>query len=149
MMKSEKRHIILGIIIGVLFAFFYFHYFAPRYEVKKIGLSTIKVDKWTGKSWRLVDNSWKKMLNVDEDWEEVDQTLQGALQSSFTQVDTRMALMQLRERFPTLKDISDDELLERIKLVYSKIVLSRLYLSDFLNTKEVKKEKKVGGESML
>jgi len=41
----------------------------------------------------------------------------------------------LREKYPALDGISDDELLERIKVVYSKIVLSQLYLNDFLNSK--------------
>ena len=127
---------IIGIILGIVLAFFYFHYFAPRYEVKKIGMFPIKVDRWTGKSWRLVDNNWKRMLNIDEDWEKIDQTLWAALQTQADQADTNKALKHLRERYPILNDISDDELLERIKFVYSKVVLSKLYLSDFLNTKE-------------
>ncbi|MBN1847597.1 MAG: hypothetical protein JW932_03345 [Deltaproteobacteria bacterium] len=134
-MKSEKKHVILGIVIGLVLAFFYFHYFAPRYEVIKMGTFPVKIDKWTGKSWRLVDNNWKGMLDIDEDWEQVDETLREALQTPVAQVDTTMALTRLRAKYPALNDISDDELLERIKVVYSKIVLSKLYLSDFLNAK--------------
>ncbi len=139
-MRNEKKHMILGIVIGLVLAFFYFHYFAPRYEIKKIGPLSVKVDRWTGKSWRLVEDNWKSMLDVDENWERVDQTLQEALQTPVAQVDISRALTRLREKYPTLNDISDDELLERIKVVYSKIVLSKLYLSDFLDTEGTDKK---------
>jgi hypothetical protein len=134
-MRNEKKHMILGIVIGLVLAFFYFHYFAPRYEVIKMGTFPVKIDRWTGKSWRLVENNWKGMLDIDEDWEQIDQTLREALQSPIAKVDTSMALTRLRDKYPVLNGISDDELLERIKVVYSKIVLSKLYLSDFLNKK--------------
>ena len=143
-MKNEKKSLFLGIIIGLILAFFYFHYFAPRYEINKSGLSTIKIDKWTGQSWRLVDNAWKKMLNVDEDWEQVDRILQEALKMPFAQFDSSSALKKLRDSYPILEEIPDDELLERIKQVYAKLVLVNSYLGDFLKKEgEVVKE---GGE---
>jgi hypothetical protein len=135
-MKSEKKTLVLGIIIGLILAFFYFHYFAPRYEVNKTGLSTIKIDKWTGRSWRLVGDNWKKVLDVQEDWEQIDKTLQEALKIPFVRVDTDSALTKLREKYPLLNKISDDELLERIKIVYSKLVLVNMYLGDFLKTSD-------------
>jgi hypothetical protein len=144
-MRNEKKYLILGIVIGLVLAFFYFHYFAPRYEIRKIGPLSVKVDRWTGKSWRLVEDNWKSMLDVDENWERVDQILREALQTPVAQVDIGRALTRLRDRYPTLNDVSDDELLERIKVVYSKIVLSKLYLSDFLDT-EVK-DKETGSDS--
>jgi len=140
-MKNGKKSFIIGVFIGLILAFFYFHYFAPRYEVKKEGLSLVKIDKWTGQSWRFVDNNWKKMSNIDEDWIKVDRTLREALHTPFAQVDTGEALTRLRDRYPILKDIPDDELLERIKLVYSKQVLTNMYLSDFTRTDQAPKEK--------
>ena len=131
-MGNEKKYLIVGIIIGLVLAIFYFHYFAPRYEIKKEGLSLVKIDKWTGESWRFIDNNWKKMINIDEDWVKIDRTLREALNIPFAKVDTEKGLMRLRKRYPILKDISDDELLERIKLVYSKQVLTNMYLSDFI-----------------
>jgi hypothetical protein len=131
-MKNGKKNLILGVIIGVVLAFFYFHYFAPRYEIKKTGLSMIKIDKWTGQSWQFVDNTWKKMVNMDEDWERIDQTLREALKIPFAQIDSDSALKKLRKNYPILNDIPDDELLERIKLVYSKLVMVNMYLGDFL-----------------
>ena len=135
-MKNSKRSLVFGVIIGLVLAFFYCHYFAPRYEVKKSSMNTIKVDRWTGQSWRLDGNNWKKMLDEDESWEEIDRTLQEALNIPFAQVDSGSALNKLREKYPVLNDISDDELMERIKLVYSKMVLVNMYLGDFLKTNE-------------
>jgi hypothetical protein len=135
-MSKDKKYLVLGIIIGLVLAFFYFHYFAPRYEINKTDLSTIKIDKWTGQSWRLVNNDWKKMVNTDEDLAKIDRTLQEALKIPFAQVDTSSALKKLRDSYPVLKEISDDDLLERIKLVYSKMVLVNMYLGDFLKTTE-------------
>lgn len=133
-MRNGKKYLVLGIIVGLVVAFLYFHYFAPRYEIKKTGLSMIKIDKWTGQSWRFVDNNWKRILDMDENWKQIDHTLQGALKIPFAKVDTEVGLKKLRGEYPILKDISDDELLERIKLVYSKLVLVNLYLGDFLKT---------------
>ena len=133
MMSGEKKYLIVGVIIGLVLAILYFQFFAPRYEVEKTGLSMIKLDKWTGQSWRFVDNNWKKMANMDENWERIDKTLQGALEIPFANVDTTAALKKLRDKCPDLKDIPDDELLERIKLVYSKQVLVNMYLSNFLD----------------
>lgn len=142
-MKNGKKNLVLGVIIGIVLAFLYFHYFAPRYEIKKTGLSTIKIDKWTGQSWRFVDNNWKKMINMDEDWEQVDRTLKEALKIPFAQVDSDSALKKLRNNYPILKDIPDDELLERIKLVYSKLVLVNMYLGDFLKTNREESSEKI------
>jgi hypothetical protein len=139
-MRSEKKSLILGVIIGLILAFFYFHYFAPRYQINKTGLSTIKIDKWTGRSWRLVGDNWTRMLDRDEEWEQIDKTLQEALKIPFVQVDQDSALEELREKYPLLNKISDDELLERIKLVYSKLVLVNMYLGDFLKTSAVESE---------
>ncbi|MFC1868089.1 hypothetical protein ACFL0H_08165 [Thermodesulfobacteriota bacterium] len=136
MLQSGKKYLVFGVFIGLILAFFYFHYFAPRYEIKKTGISMIKVDKWTGQSWRFVDNNWKKIINMDENLKQIDHTLQEALEIPFARVDTGAALNTLRRSYPILKDISDDELLERIKLVYSKLVLTNMYLGDFLKTEK-------------
>jgi hypothetical protein len=135
-MGRDKKYLVLGVFIGLILAFFYFHYFAPRYEINKTGLTTIKIDKWTGQSWRLVDNDWKLMADRNEDLEKIDRTLREALNIPFAQVNTDSALKKLRDSYPLLKDVPDDELLERIKLVYSKQVLVNMYLGDFLKTSE-------------
>ncbi len=117
-MSKDKKYLVLGIIIGLVLAFFYFHFFAPRYEITKTDISTIKIDKWTGQSWRLVNDEWKVMLETNEDLEKIDNILLEALHIPFAQVDSESALKKLRDRYPPLKDVSDDLLMERIKLVY-------------------------------
>ena len=137
-MTGGKKSLILGIIIGMVLSFLYFNYFAPRYEIKKTPASTIKIDKWTGQSWRLVENNWKKMSDMDNNWELVDETLRKAININLpgAQVDSGAALKKLRERYPVLKDIPDYDLVDRIKLVYSKQVLVGMYLGDFMNTEK-------------
>ena len=137
-MASGKKSLICGIIIGIVLSFLYFNYFAPRYEIQKTAVSTIKIDKWTGQSWRLVENNWKRMTDIDEDWEAIDKTLREAININIPEarVDSGDALKKLRDRYPILKDIPDYDLLERIKLVYSKQVLVGMYLGDFMNTEK-------------
>ncbi len=133
-MKNGKKTLFLGIIIGVVISYFFFNYFAPRYEIKKTAALTMKVDKWTGDAWRLVDNNWKKMSDMDENWELVDKTLGEAINMKLPipKVDSYLGLKKLKERYPVLKDIPDDDLLERIKLVYSKQVMINSYFGDFM-----------------
>jgi hypothetical protein len=133
-MKKDRKSLVLGLVIGLVLSLLYFHFLAPRYEIKKEGASIIKMDRWTGQSWSLVNANWKKMSNTNENWEEIDKALSEALKIPFAQVDSSAALKKLRERQPVLETVPDDELLERIKLVYSKMVLVNMYLGDFLKT---------------
>jgi hypothetical protein len=145
-MKKEKGYLIIGLVIGLIISFFYCHFLAPRYEIKKDASSMIKIDTWTGKSWRFVDNNWKPMSEMDENWVQVDNTLREALKIPFVKVDSESALKKLKDGYPSLKNIPDDELLERIKLVYSKMVLVNMYLGDFLKT-EVKQSGETSEDS--
>jgi hypothetical protein len=131
-MKKEKKSLIIGLVVGLAVSLLFSHFLAPRYEIKKEGLSVIKLDKWTGQSWTLSNNEWKKMTNTEENWEEVDKALNQALKIPFGQVDSKSALKKLREWHPVLAEVPDDELLERIKMVYSKMVLVNMYLGDIL-----------------
>jgi hypothetical protein len=133
-MKKEKKSLIIGLMVGLIVSLLFSHFLAPRYETRKEGLSMIKLDKWTGKSWALADNNWKKIGNTEEDWEKIDKALSEALKIPVAQVDSTSALKKLREKHPVLVDVPDDELLERIKMVYSKMVLVNMYLGDFLKT---------------
>jgi hypothetical protein len=71
-------------------------------------------------------------VGEDHDWDKIDGSLRDALRIPFAEVDTGAALKLLRGKHPDLKDLSDEDLLERIKLVYSKQVLCNLYLDNFL-----------------
>ena len=92
----------------------------------------IKQDTWTGRSWRFVENEWKSIVGVNRDWDSIDRALLSALRIPFAEVDTDLALKQLQEKHPVLKELPKDELLERIKLVYSRQVLVNMYLDSFV-----------------
>jgi hypothetical protein len=51
-------------------------------------------------------------------------------------VNTDLALKQLQEKHPVLKDLPNDELVERIKLVYSRQVLVNMYLDSFVKMEQ-------------
>ena len=139
-MRNEKSYFGLGLIVGIIISALFLFYVAPRYNTVQSGENIIRQDKWTGSSWRYTDNQWKKISDVSRDWDSIDQALRNALNIPFAKVNTENALSTLRKNYPVLKDVSDDELLERIKLVYSKQVVCNLYLKQFMD------EKGVGGE---
>lgn len=133
-MKGEKTYFIVGIVLGVFLSATFFFYFAPRYETVKEGETMIKQDKWTGRSWRFTDDEWKPVVGVNRDWEKIDRALMAALRIPFADVDTDSALITLQDKHPVLADLRREELLERIKLVYSRQVLVNMYLDSFLKT---------------
>jgi hypothetical protein len=130
----EKKQFSIGLVSGILLAALFFHFFAPRFYTIESGNTIIKQDKWSGDSWRFVDNQWRKMMSVDQQWQQIDQTLKEALHisSSSNRKDPVNPLELLKNKYPILKSITDEELNERIKIVYSKEILSSLYLNNFL-----------------
>jgi len=92
----------------------------------------VKIDKWTGKSWKFAENKWNLVVPVDENSKEVDKALHEALQIPYNTDTSDQALVLLRKKYPVLKNITDDELLERIKVVYSKQILCSLYFDNFM-----------------
>ena len=75
---------------------------------------------------------WKKLMDVNRDWERIDEALMEALHMPSDGTERTHALNQLRSKDPIMKDLTDDEILERIKLVYSREILVDLYLRNFL-----------------
>lgn len=102
----------------------------------------MKIDKWTGKSWKFAENKWNLVAPVDENSKEADKILHEALQILYDTDTSNQVLVLLRKKYPVLKDITDDDLLERIKIVYSKQILCALYFDNFmkLQSKAVKTE---------
>jgi hypothetical protein len=145
-MGREKTYFGIGLVIGIVLAALFLFYFAPRYTTVKAGDTLIKQDRWSGQSWRFVDNQWKRIVGENRDWDKIwsgqswrfvdngwkrivgenrdwdkiDKALTGALGIATDTPSRTNALDLLRKKDPILKDLSDDELLERIKLVYSK-----------------------------
>ncbi len=130
----EKKQFSIGLAAGILIAILFFQLFAPRFYTIESNGSIIKQDKWSGDSWRFVDNQWRKIMSVDQKWQQIDQTLKKALHLSSSSSSKRPVnpLELLKNKYPILKSVTDEELNERIKIVYSKEILSSLYLNNFL-----------------
>jgi hypothetical protein len=135
-MAREKSYFVGGLSVGVLVAALFLFYFAPRYTTVKSGDTLIRQDKWTGQSWRFVDNQWKAITGQNYDWEKIDASLVSALRIPYAEVDTDAALKLLKEKHAILKTLSDEDLLERIKIVYSRQILCNLYLDSFLKAEK-------------
>ena len=131
-MGREKAYFGMGLVIGIILATLFLFYFAPRYTTVKAGDTLVKQDKWSGQSWRFVDNQWKKIVGEDHDWDKIDKALTEALGIHTDMPSRTNALDLLRKKDPILKNLSDEDLLERIKLVYSKQILVNMYLDSFL-----------------
>jgi hypothetical protein len=135
-MTSEKKYLLIGMVMGILISGVFFYYFAPRYTAVKSGDTVLRQDTWTGQSWRFSDNQWKAVVGVNRDWESIDRALISALRIPFAETDTGSALSRLREKHSVLKDLPNDELVERIKLLYSRQILVNMYLDSFMKTEK-------------
>lgn len=131
-MGREKTYFGMGLVIGIVLATLFLFYFAPRYTTVKAGDTLVKQDRWSGQSWRFVENQWKEIVGEDHDWDKIDKALTAALGIHTDTPQRTNALDLLRKKDPILKDLSDEDLLERIKLVYSKQILVNMYLDSFL-----------------
>ena len=135
-MSSGKTSFGIGLAVGIVVAVLFLYYFAPRFTTVKSGENLIKQDRWSGDSWRFVDGQWKKMMSFSRDWERIDDALMEALHLPTDGGERANALSLLRKKDTILADLEDDELLERIKLVYSKEILVNMYLRNFLKLEE-------------
>jgi hypothetical protein len=111
----------------------FFQFYAPRYMTIESKDGAIKQDKWSGESWKLVGDQWKKISESEKDYQNVDQSLRKAFQATVGGAETAFLLKQLKEKYPRLKDVSNEELLVRIRSVYSQEILTRTYLDNILN----------------
>lgn len=140
-MHREKIYFVLGLVAGVLFAGVFLYSFAPRYTTVRNDDRIIKQDRWSGDSWRFVNGQWEKIVDTEYDWKKIDQALLDALQLGDTEARRKKAFSLLRAEAPALKPLTDDQIMERIKYVYSKEIMVNYYLSRILEIKE-KSEKK-------
>jgi len=130
-MTREKSYFGIGMVFGIIITVLALYYIAPRYTTVKSGPATIKQDRWSGQSWRLVGDQWKPIKGPERDWERIDKVLMSALNIPTNRAKRTRTLDSLREKYPLLREIPDEELLERIKLVYSREILVNLYLDNF------------------
>ena len=134
-MDRSKLHFGVGLVVGIVIAGLFFHFYAPRYITIEAKEGLIKQDKWSGDSWKLAGDKWKKISDSEKDWHDVDQSLRKAFQATVGGAETAFLLKQLKEKYPQLKNVSNEELLVRIRAVYSQEILTRTYLDSILNQK--------------
>jgi len=135
-MVNGKYKFGIGLLVGIILAALFFMYFAPRYQTVESGGVVYKHDRWSGDIWRYSDNEWKKVSQHDKDWKRMDEVLIQALNISGVEKVRAAALQQLKDKYPILKEFSDEEILERVKMVYAKEILSNLYLENFMKIQE-------------
>lgn len=135
-MVKGKHQFGIGLVVGILFAALFFMYFAPRYKTVEEDGVLYKHDSWSGSSWCFVDNGWQEMTQDERKWDDVDSELRKALKVPETVKARQDVLNRLRERYPKLKGVSDADLLERIKFVYSKELMIGHYMQTIVNLEQ-------------
>lgn len=131
-MTHTKIHFGAGLLIGILLTAFFFHFFAPRYEVINSDGTLVKQDKWSGDSWVYKDNKWEQTTDSIRDWKPIDQALTKALNFASNNGSTTgstQRIKMLKDKYPVLAGISDEDIENRIKNIYSKKVLVDLYFN--------------------
>lgn len=137
-MANGKYKFGAGLVIGIVCAAVFFLYFAPRYQITKSGSMLYRQDCWSGDTWRFIDNGWKKVQQKDRDWNSIDQALRKALNIPESSKERKTALLELKKNYSTLNILSDEEILERIKIVYAREILGNLYLENYLKIQNKK-----------
>ena len=135
-MSNGKYKFIIGFFVGIVLAALFFMYFAPRYQTVETGGVLYKHDRWSGDIWRYNDNEWKKVSQHDKDWKRIDEVLIQALKISGVDKVRAAALQQLKDKYPILREFKDEEILERVKMVYAREILSNLYLDNFMKIQQ-------------
>ena len=138
-MNREKLYFGIGLIIGIVLAVLFLQVFAPRYSTVRAGGEIVKQDRWSGKSWRFTEGEWRLITETKRDWPTIDKALKKALGLKTNGVKKGDAFKRLRDKYPILRDCSDQELQERIRRVYSREVLTTLYLDNFIKVENQKK----------
>ncbi len=128
---QTKTHFGIGLFVGILVTALFFHFFAPRYEVKRSDDKLIKQDRWSGNSWKYVGNKWEKITDVEREWKPIDDALMAALNLPGTDgssnSDKQMAA--LKQKYSVLENLDDEEILERIKYIYARKIMVDMYFS--------------------
>ena len=145
-MNREKLYFGIGLVIGIVVAVLFLQVFAPRYSTVNLHGEIVKQDRWSGKSWRFVDNEWKLITETKLDWETIDKALRKALGIENTGVNKEDAFKRLKDKYPILRDCTDEELEDRIRRVYSREVLTTLYLTNFMKLEDQRTKKAGGGQ---
>ncbi|MBU4317139.1 MAG: hypothetical protein KKF30_07695 [Proteobacteria bacterium] len=145
-MDRSKQIFSVGLFIGIAVTVLFCLVFAPRYTVDQSSGHAIKLDKWTGETWHFSRGNWIKTQKIDQDWKKIDEALFNALNLK-PQKDqggnyTSDLLKILREKYPILEGVPNEDILERINIVYSKAILTDMYLKNIEKIHEAQVEHK-------
>ncbi len=88
-----------------------------------------------------MDNNWQEISKSVDKWEVVDSELRKALKVPETVKARQDVLNRLRDRYHKLKGVSDEDLLERIKFVYSKELMIGHYMQTIVNIEQQETQK--------
>jgi len=128
-MLQSRAHFGIGLLIGIVLTALFFQFFAPRYAVIESDKMLIKQDKWSGHSWRYEGNKWEKITDNTRNWKPVDEVLIKALnlpsKGDAKGSDGQMAA--LKKKYPLLEEISNEDIMERIKYIYARKIMVDLY----------------------
>ena len=131
-MIKTRTHFGVGLFIGIVVTALFFQFFAPRYAVIESEKMLIKQDKWSGNSWRYEGNKWEKITDTTRDWKPIDEVLTKALnitaKGENKGSDRQMA--SLKKKYPLLEEISNEDIMERIKYIYARKIMVDLYFSN-------------------
>ena len=64
-MNREKLYFGIGLVMGIVMTVLLLQVFAPRYRTVKLDGAIVKQDRWSGNSWRFVDNEWQQFIMQD------------------------------------------------------------------------------------
>ena len=126
---QSRAHFGIGLFIGIVVTALFFQVFAPRYDVIESDKMLIKQDKWSGNSWRFEGNKWEKITDSTRDWRPVDEVLIKALNLS-SKGDAKGSngqMAALKKKYPLLEEISNEDIMERIKYIYARKIMVDLY----------------------
>jgi hypothetical protein len=130
-MIQSKAHFGIGLFVGIIVTALFFQFFAPRYDIIESDNKLIKQDKWSGESWKYQGNKWEKITEMTRDWEPIDDALTKALNipADNNKDNSNARMVSLKKRYSVLEDISDEDLMERIKYVYARKIMVDLYFA--------------------
>jgi hypothetical protein len=130
-MIQSRAHFGIGLFVGIIVTALFFQFFAPRYDIIESDNKLIKQDKWSGESWKYQGNKWEKITEMTRDWEPIDDALTNALNivADNNTDNSNARMVSLRKKYSVLEDISDEDIMERIKYVYARKIMVDLYFT--------------------
>ena len=133
-MDRNKQIFGVGLLFGIIITALFSIVFAPRYMVSNSDGVMIKLDRWSGETWQFASGNWARIDKSEQDWKEIDKALASALnmrdQSAKEDKHASNLLKMLKEKYPILANVSNDDILSRINIVYSKAIITDMYLNN-------------------